>query len=128
MKKTGKQKIALGITIGLIPILVIIIGLAIYPSLYKGTIKDYTRDYVVEQGYPAQSIKNIEVLHSYSAKILGYNEWKITVEFEKEPNIFFWFTYRDDRVVYQGVSSEPLMDKEMVIKYSDKFKAGTLLD
>jgi len=108
--------------------LILVVGLTIYPNLYKGTIKDYTRDYVVEQGYSTQSIKNIDILHSYSALVLGYNEWRIYVEFEKEPGIFFWFTYREGKIIYQGVSSEPMMDKESVIKYSDKFKAGTLLD
>ena len=123
MKKVVKLKIVIGIAV-----LVVAIGLVIYPIMYKGTIKDYTSKYVVEQGYSIQSIKNIDVWHSYSAKILGYNEWRIYVEFEKEPNIFFWFTYRDGKIIYQGVSSEPMMDKSMVIQYSDKFKDGTLLE
>lgn len=123
MKKNWKLKIGIGIAV-----LLIIIGLAIYPVLYKEALKDYTRDYLIEQGYSSQSIKNIDILHSYSALILGFNEWRISVEFEKEPDVFFWFTYRDGKIIYQGVSSEPMMDKEDVIKFSDMFKNGTLLD
>jgi len=123
VKKIGKLIIAIGIVV-----LGLAIGLVIYPIVYKETIKDYTRNYVVEQGYSIQSIKNIDVWHSYSAKILGYNEWRIYVELKKEPNMFFWFTYRDGNIIYQGLSSEPMMDKSMVIQYSDKFKDGTLLD
>lgn len=118
MKKTGK----------LIIILLILIGLTIYPILYREIIKTYTKDYVVKQGYPAQAIKDIDILHSYSALLLGYNEWRISVEFKKEPNISFWFTYKNGKIIYQGVNSKPMLDKESVIKYSDKFKDGTLLD
>ena len=67
-------------------------------------------------------------MHSYLNKLLSYNEWRISVEFEKEPEILFWFTYRDNKIVFQGVSSEPMLDKESILDYSERFKKGTLLE
>lgn len=90
-------------------------------------IKTYTNTEIEYRGYTTKDISNIKIDHSYLRRITGYNEWRISVEFEKEPNVFFWFTYKDDRIIFQGVSSEPMMDKEAIIEYSEKFKNGTLL-
>ena len=57
-----------------------------------------------------------------------YSIWRISVEFEQKPDILFWFTYRDNKIIFQGVSSEPMLDKEEILDYSEKFKNGTLLD
>lgn len=90
-------------------------------------IKTYTYTEIEYRGYTAKDISNIKIDHSYFRRMIGYNEWRISVEFEKEPNVFFWFTYKDNKLIFQGVSSEPMMDKEAVIEYSEKFKKGTLL-
>ena len=119
-----KKKVIIVVAIFLLSV----IGLMIYPVAKKNTVKENTIAYVVSLGYPVESINGVEVLHSYANKFLGFNEWRINVEFEKEPNILFWFTYRDKQIIYQGVSSDPMMDKEDVIAYSEKFKSGTLLD
>lgn len=91
-------------------------------------IKTYTYTELEYRGYSAQDVSEITIKHSYLNRILSYNEWRISVEFEKEPNILFWFTYRDDKIIFQGVSSEPMLDKESVLDYSNRFKNGTLLD
>ena len=90
-------------------------------------IKTYTYTELEYRGYAAQDVREITIKHSYFNRILGYNEWRISVELEKEPDIFFWFTYRDNKIVFQGVSSEPMLDKEAVLAYMEKFKNGTLL-
>ena len=90
-------------------------------------IKTYTYTELEYRGYAAQDVREITMKHSYFNRILGYNEWRISVELEKEPDIFFWFTYRDNKIVFQGVSSEPMLDKEAVLAYMEKFKNGTLL-
>lgn len=91
-------------------------------------IKTYTYTELEYRGYAAQDISEIKIKHSYLNRILSYNEWRISVEFEKEPDILFWFTYRDNKIVFQGVSSEPMLDKEEVLDYSERFKNGTLLE
>lgn len=117
------------ITISVVSILLFLVaGLIIYPIACRGTIRSYTCDYIEALGYSVDNIKNIEIQHSYISKLLGYNEWRIPVEFEKKQNMFFWFSYREGKIFYEGVSSEPMMDKEDVIKYSDMFKNGLLLD
>ena len=94
----------------------------------KKFIKTYTYTELEFRGYTARDVREITIKHSYLNRILSYNEWRIAVEFEKEPDILFWFTYRDNKIVFQGVSSEPMLDKESVLDYSERFKNGTLLD
>lgn len=112
----------------IIVFLLLVVLLMIYPVAVKGTIKDYTYDYIEAQGYPTESIQDIVIKHSYLNRLLGYNEWRISVEFEERPNMFFWFSYRQKKIIYEGVSANPMLDKEDVIKYSDMFKNGTILD
>ena len=105
-----------------------IIVLGINVLVQKKFIKTYTYTELENRGYTARDVSEIKINHSYINKILSYNEWRISVEFEKKPDIFFWFTYRDNKIIFQGVSSEPMLDKESVIDYSEKFKNGTLLE
>ena len=91
-------------------------------------IRTYTYTELEYRGYTAQDVREIKINHSYLNRILSYNEWRISVEFEKEPNILFWFTYRDNKIIFQGVSSDPMLDKEEVLDYSERFKDGTLLE
>lgn len=79
------------------------------------------------RGYEANEISSVKIDHSYFRRIIGYNEWRISVEFEKEPRVFFWFTFKNHKMIFEGVSSEPMMNQEAVIEYSEKFKNGTLL-
>ncbi|MBQ2865815.1 MAG: hypothetical protein IJE90_04790 [Clostridia bacterium] len=91
-------------------------------------IKTYTFTELEYRGYSAQDVSNINIEHSYLNRLLSYNEWRISVEFYKHPDIQFWFTYRDDSIVFQGVSTESSLDKEAVSQYSERYKNGTLLD
>ena len=91
-------------------------------------IKTYTYTELEYRGYMAQDVSEIKIKHSYLNRILSYNEWRISVEFEKEPDILFWFTYRDNNIIFQGVSSETMLDKKDVLDYSERFKNGTLLE
>ena len=91
-------------------------------------IRTYTYTELEYRGYTAQDVCEMTIEHSYLNRILGYNEWRISVEFDKKPEILFWFTYRDEKIIFQGVSSEPMPDKESILDYSEKFKNGTLLD
>ena len=91
-------------------------------------IRTYTYTELEYRGYTAQDVREIKINHSYLNRILSYNEWRISVEFEKEPNILFWFTYRDNKIIFQGVSSEPMLDKEEILDYSERFKDGTLIE
>ena len=108
----------------------IMIAVALYLNVFvqQKFIKTYTYTELEYRGYTAQDIGEIKIKHSYLNRILSYNEWRISVEFVGEPDVLFWFTYRDDKIIFQGVSSEPMLDKEDVLDYSEKFKNGTLLD
>ena len=108
-------------------LLMIAAALIINVFVMQKRIETYTYTEMQNWGYDAKDIAEIKIDHSYFRRILGYNEWRIAVEFEKEPEVFFWFSYRNGQIVFQGVSSEPMMDKESVIAHSEKFKNGTLL-
>ena len=112
----------------IIILLLLAAGLCLNVFIQQKFIKTYTYTELENRGYTAQDVSEIKIKHSYLNKILSYNEWRISVEFEKEPDILFWFTYRDNKIVFQGVSSEPLLDKEEIRDYSERFKNGTLLE
>ena len=115
-------------TIIIIILLLLIVGLCLNVFVQRKFIKTYTYTELENRGYTAQDVSKIKINHSYLNKLLSYNEWRISVEFEKEPDILFWFTYRDNKIVFQGVSSEPMLDKESTLDYSERFKNGTLLE
>ena len=113
------------ITILLLIFFIIVLSLNVF--VQQKFITTYTYTELEYRGYTAQDVKDLKIRHSYLNRILGYNEWRISVEFEKEPDISFWFTYRDNKIIFQGVSSEHNLDKESVLDYSERFKNGTLL-
>lgn len=119
-----KKKKALIISVVLV---VIVFALNLHVLILKKFIKTYTYTELEYRGYTAQDVSEIKIKHSYLNRILSYNEWIISVEFKKEPDILFEFTYRDDKIIFNGVNSEPMLDKEEILDYSEKFKNGTLL-
>ena len=114
----------------IITIILIAVIFVLYFNVFvqQRFIRTYTYTELEYRGYTALDVSELKIKHSYLNRILGYNEWRISVEFEKEPNVLFWFTYRDDKIVFQGVSSEPMLDKESTLDYSERFKNGTLLE
>ena len=113
-------------TIMIFIVFIVLLCLNVY--IQQKFIKTYTYTELEYRGYSPQDVHEITIKHSYLNRILSYNEWRISVEFEKEPDILFWFTYRDNKIIFQGVSSEPMLDKESVLDYSERFKNGTLLE
>lgn len=106
----------------------LLIALFLNVFVQQKFIKTYTYTELEYRGYASEDIKEIQINHSYLNRLLSYNEWRISVEFEQIPDVLFWFTYRDNKIVFQGVSSEPMLDKEEIIDYSEKYKNGSLLD
>jgi len=121
-----KRKKILITTIIALTMFVVVLFLNVF--VQQKFIKTYTYTELEYRGYAAQDVSVIKIKHSYINRLLSYNEWRISVEFEKRPDVLFWFTYRDGKIVFQGVSSEPMLDKESVLDYSEKFKNGTLLE
>ena len=120
-----RKKIVISATMVLV---VLIVGLCLNVFVQEKFIKTYTYTELEYRGYTVQDVSEIKIKHSYLNRILSYNEWRISVEFEKVPDILFWFTYRDNKVIFQGVSSEPMLDKTSILDYSERFKNGSLLD
>lgn len=112
----------------IIALVVFAVVLCLNVFVQQKFIKTYTYTELEYRGYTAQDVDEIKINHSYLNRLLSYNEWRISVEFVKVPDVLFWFTYRDDKIIFQGVSSEPMLDKESILDYSERFKNGTLLD
>ena len=112
----------------IIALVVFAVVLCLNVFVQQKFIKTYTYTELEYRGYVARDISELKIKHSYLNRLLSYNEWRISVEFVKVPDVLFWFTYRDDKIIFQGVSSEPMLDKESVLDYSERFKNGTLLD
>lgn len=112
----------------IIALVVFAVALCLNVFVQQKFIKTYTYTELEYRGYTAQDVDELKINHSYLNRLLSYNEWRISVEFVKVPDVLFWFTYRDDKIIFQGVSSEPMLDKESVLDYSERFKNGTLLD
>ncbi len=90
-------------------------------------VEGMTYDYLETQGYTKDDIKEIEIDHSVVNKVLGYNEWRIFVEFKSEPDIIFAFTYRDDEIIRQGIKSNvKQLDKDEIRAFDEKFDNGEL--
>ena len=120
-----KKKKAL--IIGAVVLVAIVFALSLNVFVMRKFIKTYIYNELGHRGYAPQDVSELKIKHSYLNRILSYNEWIISVEFKKEPDILFQFTYRDDKIIFQGVSSEPMLDKEEILDYSERFKNGTLL-
>ena len=105
----------------------IVFALSLNVFVMKKFIRTYTYTELEYRGYTPQDVREIKIEHSYLNRILSYNEWIISVEFKKEPDVLFRFTYRNDKIIFEGVSSEPMLDKEEILDYSERFKNGTLL-
>lgn len=121
-----KRKKVFKIIIIILLFFIVVLGLNVF--IQQKFIKTYTYTELENRGYVSQDVSEIKIKHSYINRILSYNEWRISVEFEKKPNILFWFTYRDNKIIFQGVSSESMLDKETILDYSERFKNGSLLD
>lgn len=119
------KKKAFIISVSVLVVIVFVLSLNVF--VMQNHIKKYTYTELEYRGYTAQDVSKIKVKHSYLNRILSYNEWIISVEFKKEPGIFFGFTYQDDKIIFEGVSSDPMLDKEEILDYLEKFKNATLL-
>ena len=106
---------------------VIVFALSLNVFIMQKFVQTYTYTELEYRGYTTQDVREIKIKHSYLNRILSYNEWIIFVEFNKKPDILFQFIYRDDKIIFEGVSSEPMLDKEELLDYSERFKNGTLL-
>lgn len=108
--------------------ILIVLSMMLHVYITQKSIEADTVAEIESRGYAAENISEISIDHSYVRKIFGYNEWRIAVKFEQEPDVFFWFTRKGGAIRFEGVSSEPMMGPEEAIAYSEKYKQGTLLD
>ena len=118
MKKKG---------IVLIILLCILLGtLLVYKAVGGAMLRQKTYDFLEEKGYSKSDISDVEIRHSFLNKLLSYNEWRIFVTFQREPEVVFAFTYRNGEIIRQGVSSPGLLEKEEILAYEEMLDNGEL--
>ena len=81
-------------------LVIVVVLLCLNVFVQQKFIKTYTYTELENRGYTAQDVHEIQIIHSYLNRILSYNEWRISVEFEKES----------------------------VLEYSERFKNGNLFE
>lgn len=110
-----------------VTLLIVIGGIAIYKEVASNSIERKTYEFLKTKEYTNNDIDDVDVKHSFINKILGYNEWRIFVEFETEEDIIFAFTYRNDEIIIQGVKCENYqLTKEEIQDYENRFENGQL--
>lgn len=108
-------------------ILMLVLLVSCSNSVSESRVKEKTYSHLETVGYTQNDIEDIEIKHSFINKVLGYNEWRIFVEFKKEPDIVFAFTYRDNQIIRQGIKSNiTQLEKEEIYEYDRKFDNGEL--
>ncbi len=110
-----------------VAIVIAVGGIAIFKEVAGNKIERKTYEYLRDKGYTNNEIDDVEVMHSFINKLLGYNEWRIFVEFETEEDIIFAFTYRNNEIIRQGVKCENYqLTKEEIQDYENRFETGQL--
>lgn len=112
------KKIWLYILCAIIWIVVIVCG---YCMIQWHIIQDKTYSYLETYGYTDEDIERVNLDLKFSWK----NEWQIVVEFKKEPNILYWFTYRNNEIIKNWVAAAKIPHKEF-IEYENTFENGEL--
>ncbi len=118
-----KKKIIISLGI----IVVLMLAIVSHKLVVGNGLTEKTYSHLESVGYTQNDIEDIEIKHSFINKFLGYNEWRIFVEFKKEPDIIFAFTYRDNQIIRQGIKSNiAQLEKEEIYEYDRKFDNGEL--
>ncbi len=113
------------ISLGIIAVFVL--AIVSYKVVAGNSIAEKTYSYLETVGYTQTDMEDIEIKHSFINKVLGYNEWRIFIEFKKEPDIIFAFTYRENQIIRQGIKSNiTQLEKEEIYEYDRKFDNGEL--
>ncbi len=124
-KKGGNMKKKIIIFLGIV--IVLILGMGSHKLVAGNRMIERTYSHLESIGYTQDDIAKIEIKHSFLNKILSYNEWRIFVTFEKEPDVFFAFTYRDKQIVRQGIASHiTQLDEEDIYEFDRKYDNGEL--
>lgn len=107
------------IIIAFLTIAIIFIGsVTSYKVIAGNKIEDKTYAFLETKGYIKDDILDLDIKHSFINKLLSFNEWRIFVTFKNEPDIAFAFTYRNEKIIRQGISSTPPLDKDEILYYA----------
>lgn len=117
------KKIWLYILCAIVWIVVIACG---YCMVQWHIIHNKTYSLLETYGYTEEDIEQVDLKHSFLNNLLWYDEWRILVEFKKEPDIYYRFTYRNNEILKIWISSEPMPDKDKLIEYDNRFENGEL--
>lgn len=112
------KKIWLYIICAIISIVVIACG---YCEIKWNIVQNKMYSYLETYGYTEDDIERVNLDLKFSWK----NEWQIVVEFKKEPNILYWFTYRNNEIIKNWVAAAKIPHKEF-IEYENMFENGEL--
>ena len=112
------KKIWLYILCAIVWIIVIACG---YCAIKWHIVQNKMYSYLETYGYTEGDIERVNLNLKFSWK----NEWRIVVEFKKEPKILYRFTYRNNEIIKDWVAAAKIPHKEF-IEYENMFENGEL--
>ena len=112
------KKIWLYVLCAIIWIVVIACG---YCAIKWHIVQNKMYSYLETYGYTEGDIERVNLNLKFSWK----NEWRIVVEFKKEPKILYRFTYRNNEIIKDWVAASKFPHKGF-LEYENMFENGEL--
>jgi len=107
-----------------ISLLIVIIAFTSFVLVGKANIKNKMDEYLKNKGYSTNEIAKVKVSHSAINYILGYDVWGISVEYVDEPDVLYFYSYKNKKIVTAGVGGKGA-EKEN-LKHDEDYKAEHL--
>lgn len=83
---------------------IIIITIILYVLLCSLSIRSKMNRYLTDRGDTASEIESVKVKHSFINLLLSYDEWSIQVRYYDEPDVAYFYRYKNNEIVFGGIS------------------------
>ena len=103
-----------------ISLLIVIIAFTSFVLVGKANIKNKMDEYLKNKGYSTNEIAKVKVSHNAINYILGYDVWGISVEYVDEPDVLYFYSYKNKEIVTAGVGGKGA-EKEN-LKHDEDYK------
>ena len=93
--------------------LIITISMVLYVLLGTINVKSKMDRYLTDKGDTASKIESVKVRHSFMNLLLSYDEWGIEVRYYDEPDVIYYYKYKNKEIAPAGVSGKGAEKSEL---------------